>query len=318
MNALLAETREALMQPGAIGEMFTARPAIPRPRRVAAATVTVGALFGLALITPSAALAAPVPAAAETAILAHRGDIWGGVENTLGALEAAARSHPDYVEVDVQETRDGVFVASHDTNLLVNAGVNRNIFEMDAAEVTTTVVREHGFTATIPTMAEYVTRARALGVPLLIELKVHGHEEPGYVERFLAELDALGATDDEIYHSLDPGTVAELKRDRPGLRVGLTIALSLGGAPDTAADFFVIEQASFTEDFLEQAHRLGKPVYVWTVDDDDRIRALLRTPVDGIVTDQPRRAIAFRSELATTVTQEDQAVDALRPLTAFQ
>ena len=318
MNALLAEVRATLIGPRELRGTFVASPPAHRLRRIAAATVSVGTLFGFALVSPSAALAAPVPAAAGTVILAHRGDIWGGVENTIGALEAAARSHPDYVEVDVQETRDQVFIASHDTNLLVDAGINRNIFDMDAREVTATVVREHGFTATIPTMAEYVSRARALGVPLLIEIKVHGHEQPGYVDRFLATLDALGATDHEIYHSLDPETVVQLKRARPDLRVGLTIAMSIGGVPNTPADFFVIEQASFTVDFLAQAHRLGKRVYVWTVDDDARIRSLLREPVDGIVTDQPRRAIALRSELAAGVTSEEQAVEALHRLTAFQ
>lgn len=211
----------------------------------------------------------------------------------------AVATHPDYVETDMQQTRDGVFVASHDTNLLMVAGINRNIYDMTADEVTRTTVSEGGFSAKIPTMAAYVKRAAQLGMPLLIELKVHGHEKPGFVRAFLAELDSLDVTDRNIYHSLDPSVVAQLKELRPELRVGLTIAMSAGGVPTSPCDFFVIEQASFTRDFLDQAHALGKQVYVWTVDGDDRIRRFLRIPVDGIVTDQPDDAVHYRHLMST-------------------
>jgi glycerophosphoryl diester phosphodiesterase len=42
----------------------------------------------------------------QTEVLAHRGFIQGGVENTLPALQAAARAGADRVEFDVLETKD--------------------------------------------------------------------------------------------------------------------------------------------------------------------------------------------------------------------
>ena len=38
---------------------------------------------------------------------------------------------------------------------------------------------------------------------------------------------------------------------------------------------------------VEHFHRLGIPVHVWTVDDEEEMRALLAMGVDGIVTDRP-------------------------------
>ncbi|WEG09055.1 glycerophosphoryl diester phosphodiesterase membrane domain-containing protein [Microbacterium horticulturae] len=265
-----------------------------------AALAVAAAVFTVATSTSvSTALASPAEPS-DTIVIAHRGFSGGGVENTLSALDAAAAAHADAVEMDVQQTKDGVFVASHDTNLLMVAGRNENIYEMTADEVTSTVVREGGFHDTIPTMEQYVRHAVKLGMPLLIELKVTGHEHPGFVEDFLTVLDGLGVTADETYHSLDPEVVETLKTLRPHLRVGLTIAVSRGGVPDSPCDFYVIEQASYTTEFLQEAHRRGKAVYVWTVNDDDGLRRFLASRVDGIVTDHPDRALEFRSELSGT------------------
>ena len=269
-------------------------------RRRWASLIAVAAVFTVATSTSVSAALASSAEPSDTIVIAHRGFSGGGVENTLSALDAAAAAHADAVEMDVQQTKDGVFVASHDTNLLMVAGRNENIYEMTADEVTSTVVREGGFEDTIPTMEQYVSHAVELGMPLLIELKVTGHEQPDFVEDFLAVLDDLGVTDDETYHSLDPETVETLKTLRPELRVGLTIAVSRGGVPDSPCDFYVIEQASYTPDFLRVAHRRGKAVYVWTVNDDDGLRRYLASRVDGIVTDHPDRALGFRSELSGT------------------
>lgn len=269
-------------------------------RRRWASLIAVAAVFTVATSTSVSAALASSAEPSDTIVIAHRGFSGGGVENTLSALDAAAAAHADAVEMDVQQTKDGVFVASHDTNLLMVAGRNENIYEMTADEVTSTVVREGGFEDTIPTMEQYVSHAVELGMPLLIELKVTGHEQPDFVEDFLAVLDDLGVTDDETYHSLDPETVETLKTLRPELRVGLTIAVSRGGVPDSPCDFYVIEQASYTSEFLQEAHRRGKAVYVWTVNDDDGLRRYLASRVDGIVTDHPDRALGFRSELSGT------------------
>jgi hypothetical protein len=48
----------------------------------------------------------------------------------------------------------------------------------------------------------------------------------------------------------------------------------------------------------KRAEQIGKPMFVWTVDDPARTRRLFRHRlVEAIVTNDPRQALALRSEL---------------------
>ncbi len=82
----------------------------------------------------------------RTMVIAHRGLISGGVENTIPALEAAAALDPDYVEIDIQETSDGEFVVMHDTNLGRLAGIDRNVGDMSLAELEGVTLSQGGAT----------------------------------------------------------------------------------------------------------------------------------------------------------------------------
>lgn len=251
--------------------------------------VTVGATL------PPAALAKQV--GATPLVIAHRGYDSGGVENTISALDAAAPLHPDIVEVDILQTGDGGFVATHDSNLLVLAGRNENVYDLTTAEVTATTVSMKGHSDTIPTMADYVSRAAELGLPLLIEFKVTGHEQPDFVATALAELDSLGALEGNTFHSLSSTVVREIKKLHPELRVGLTIGLQYGETPSIDCDFYTIEQSSYTTEFLRAAHAAGREVYVWTVNGELTMHELLRAGVDGLVTDRIPEAKQYRDEV---------------------
>jgi glycerophosphoryl diester phosphodiesterase len=50
--------------------------------------------------------------------VAHRGASYAAPESTLPAIKAALESGIDYIELDIQRTKDGELVVFHDTNLL--------------------------------------------------------------------------------------------------------------------------------------------------------------------------------------------------------
>ncbi|MBX9790489.1 MAG: hypothetical protein K2Y37_16340 [Pirellulales bacterium] len=57
------------------------------------------------------------PPYAKPTSIAHRGASWDAPEHTLAAYELAIKQHADFVEPDLQMTKDGVLVCLHDTTL---------------------------------------------------------------------------------------------------------------------------------------------------------------------------------------------------------
>jgi glycerophosphoryl diester phosphodiesterase len=253
----------------------------------------------------------------ETEVVAHRGFIQGGVENTLPALQAAAKAGADRVEFDVMETKDGKFVVMHDANLRRLAGKNLNVKDLTQDELTKITVRAGGMEAKIPSLEEWILLSIQLNLPQLLEIKLHGGETPDLVPRLLAVLDRAGVTEHYTYHTLSREVVEELKRLRPQLVVGFIVPVNFGGVPDVDADFIVIEQQSYNGRFVRQAWADGYNVIVWTVDDEQQMRDYMGAAVDGIITDRPDLAAAERTDIAQDKGLAGRLSDAIARSASF-
>jgi glycerophosphoryl diester phosphodiesterase len=253
----------------------------------------------------------------QTEVVAHRGFIQGGVENTLPALQAAARADADRVEFDVLETKDGRFVVMHDTNLKRLAGKNLNVKDLTQDELTKITVRAGGMEAKIPSLEEWIQLSIQLNLPQLLEIKLHGGETPDLVPRLLALLDRAGVTEHYTYHSLSREVVEELKRLRPQLVVGFIVPVNFGGVPNVNADFIVIEQQSYSSRFVRQAWGGGYNVIIWTVDDEQQMRDYIDAAVDGIITDRPDLAVAARTDIAEDKGLAGRLSDAIARSASF-
>ncbi len=253
----------------------------------------------------------------QTEVLAHRGFIQGGVENTLPALQASAKAGADRVEFDVMETKDGKFVVMHDANLRRLAGRNLNVKDLTQEELTKITVRAGGMEAKIPSLEEWIQLSIQLNLPQLLEIKLHGGETPDLVPRLLAVLDRAGVTEHYTYHTLSREVVEELKRLRPQLVVGFIVPINFGGVPNVKADFIVIEQQSYSSRFVRQAWAAGYNVIVWTVDDEQQMRNYMDAAVDGIITDRPDLGIKTRTDIAEDKGLTGRLSDAISRSASF-
>lgn len=230
-------------------------------------------------------------------LIAHRGDISKGVENSLEALEAAAKKKAAYAEMDILLTKDHQFVVMHDYNLKRLAGVDRDVKDMTLAEVQGLKVQQDGHTSHIPSFEEYVKRAKELNIKLLVELKPHGGEPTNYVDLFVQKMKELGVDKDYPAMSLDLSVMEKVEKKAPEIKTGYVIPIQFGRFQNDSVDFFAIEDFSYQEDLVTQAHEMKKEIYVWTINDKQKLTKYLQQPIDGLITDELTEAQRLKKDL---------------------
>jgi glycerophosphoryl diester phosphodiesterase len=117
----------------------------------------------------------------------------------------------------------------------------------------------------------------------------------------VALVEAAGMEKACQFMSLDHAMVAKMNRLRPDWRVGLLAAKTLGDILTVPSDFLAVEAGMANARFVRKAHRAGRDVYVWTVNDPASILMTMSVGVDGLISDRPalaRLAVTRRAELS--------------------
>ncbi len=222
--------------------------------------------------------------------ISHRG-VSGknGAQNTLGALEKTSKSyHPDYVEMDIQETKDGQFVVMHDLNLHNLTRVNKAPQELNLKDLENLMVTENGIKEPVVSFDAYLKKANELDQKLLIEIKTSKRDSADLVDRFVEKYQKTILEHGHILQSLTYQTVEDLKKANPNFYVGYILPFNVVGPPVTSADFLSMEYSTINRNFIDSAHQDGKKVYVWTINDSEAMSRMMFYGVDGIITDEMR------------------------------
>ena len=237
--------------------------------------------------------------------IAHRGYVYKGVENSIEALEGAAEVGANYVELDILLTKDNKFVVMHDYNLKRLAGINKQVKDMNYDEVVGLPIKQGDYTSKIPSLEEFVNKAKALNMKLVIELKPHGGEPSNYVDILIEEIKKL-KLENYKFMSLNSNVMEELETKAPNLETGYVIPLQFGNFHQSNIDFFVIEDFSYRDRLVEQAKKQNKKVFVWTINDPALITKYLQSPADGIITDEPELVKEEKNILENDYTYYDK------------
>lgn len=262
------------------------------------AALTLLAAFGFALLALLATRSnRPV------LVVAHRGASVEAPENTLAAFRLAGEEHADFVELDVQESKDGEVLVVHDSDLMKIGGSPMKIWENDAAALRSVDIGSHSgaqFSAErVPTLAEALAACKGK-THVVVELKSYGHDQH-LAERVVAVVEAAGMQNDCIFMSLDHHMVRQMKQLRPTWRCGALVAKAIGDLTELGADFLAVEARMASGSFVRRAHRANQDVYVWTVDDPAWMIAEVGRGVDGLITNKPSLAcdvLARRAEMS--------------------
>ncbi|HEY6737890.1 MAG TPA: glycerophosphodiester phosphodiesterase family protein [Actinopolymorphaceae bacterium] len=270
---------------------------------------TLGLLVITAMVASTVAPRVETVLPGSVDVIAHRGSSGVAPENTAPAIEAAVAQGADFVEIDVQRTKDGRLVNFHDCTLMRTTDVEQRFpgrpsyrvsdftwdelrtldagswFDDDFAGEPIVSVREvaarvRGRTGLLAEMSP-CKQYDGLAADLAAELRAI----PGYVDEALGEgrlaVQTFVVADAEAFHALEPDVpIGILDSERPTdeeLTAWSRWARQVN--PDQA-----VTDASL----IERIHELGMTVNVWTVNDPARARALVELGVDGIITDYPQ------------------------------
>lgn len=230
-------------------------------------------------------------------VMAHRGLSADAPENTLYAFSDAISVGADFIELDVQQTRDGVLVVMHDSNLKRTTGVNKDIWDVDYADIQNLDAGSWFdpayANARIPTLEETLQfvdkRAR-----LNIEIKPTKPTKPtkhgsDTLEQDVAELITQYQYTDACYvTSFSYGSLKKVKEVNPEIRTGYLMSVAYGQFYSLKyADAFSLNKVFVTSQVVNAAHQQGKQIFAWTVNSMSEVRSLCNLHVDSIITDDP-------------------------------
>jgi glycerophosphoryl diester phosphodiesterase len=239
----------------------------------------------------------------DVEITAHRGASGRAPENTMASILAAIEDQTDWVEIDVQETKDGVVIVAHDSDLKKVSGNGIKIWEATADELRSIDIGSYFGPKfkdqRVPTLAD-VLKACKGKVGVNIELKYYGHNQD-LEQRVIDLVEKHEMVNNVVIMSLEADGIRKVKRLRPEWTVGLLTAVAVGDLTRADADFLAVSSKLATRSFIRSAHQKGKDVSVWTVNDTVAMSTMIGRGADNLITDHPdlaRRVLAERADMS--------------------
>jgi glycerophosphoryl diester phosphodiesterase len=239
----------------------------------------------------------------DVEITAHRGASGRAPENTMASIVAAIEDQTDWVEIDVQETKDGVVIVAHDSDLKKVSGNGIKIWEATADELRSIDIGSYFDPKfkdeRVPTLADVLTACKGK-VGVNIELKYYGHNQD-LEQRVIDLVEQHEMVNNVVIMSLEADGIRKVKRLRPKWTVGLLTAVAVGDLTRADADFLAVSLKLATRAFIRSAHQKGKAVSVWTVNDTVAMSTMIGRGADNLITDHPdlaRRVLAERAAMS--------------------
>ena len=233
-----------------------------------------------------------VISAAGTTVTAHRGSDLEYPENTITAFQAAVDAKTDWIETDVHQTKDGVVIISHDSNLKRVTGQNVNTYDLTLDEIKKLDAgsfRGAQFAGEpIPTLEELFQFAQKYPeLHLNVELKPTGHE-PGMEQKCVDLIHQYGLEDRCILASLQYDALERVKQYDESIKCAYLMAMGLGKLEKIPyADIISIESSFVNKSMITRCHEAGVAVFAWTINEETTMETMVNLGVDSIITDDP-------------------------------
>jgi glycerophosphoryl diester phosphodiesterase len=287
-------------------------------RRAGLMVVLVGVLIVMAGSAAVGATTGKTTADAPVLNIGHRGASGYAPEHTIPSYDLALKLGADYIEQDLQMTKDGVLVVMHDETLDRTARGPKNnctglVIEKTLAQIKTCDVgswfneaypqyaKPEYVGLKIPTLEEIFQRY-GTGVNYYIETK-NPEAAPGMEEELLRLMDKYGLTQPAADHwqvliqsfsSASLQKVHAINSSLPLIQLydSTETSASIGASLDATRTYAVGIGPSKTDvdaSLVTVAHDRCLDIHPYTVNEKQEMRDLISLGVDGMFTNFPDR-----------------------------
>ena len=212
-------------------------------------------------------------------IFGHRGSPKSCPENTFASFDAALEAGADGFETDLRLLSDQVAVLYHDDHF----------FDEDVETLSSSDMAERGtIVQRLTDLARYAERTT-----MILEVKRSKWEE--------LLVQHISGWPNVVIASFDHATIAELARRNLDIALGITVYGYIVGVDEYAARLGATwcfpDYHYVTAEMVEQLHQKGIRVVPWTANRSREWARLREIGCDGVITDLPREAVAWREGL---------------------
>jgi glycerophosphoryl diester phosphodiesterase len=235
----------------------------------------------------------------KTLVIAHRGFTSGCRENTIAAFDKAISIGADMIELDVRRTQDGRFIVFHDPRLEGKAISGTGFDDLRRIGLS------KGYE--IPELGETL---QFIGDRVLLDIEM---KEEGYEQKIIEIVLNRMKTDQFILSSFNDDSIKKVKELNKSITTGLIlgkekpenlIATRLSEIfpffrlKKTGADILVPHWKILRIWEISGIVSFKRNIFVWTVNEEDHIRRLMKKGITGITTDSADIALRIKGNIA--------------------
>lgn len=217
-------------------------------------------------------------------VISHRGSSQDrGLPNSLQSFYLTSRLHPNFIEIDLHETKDKQFVVFHDEKLKFK-GRWRQPRQLTLRQLTGLTLHDQKNRAQLVAFDRYLQAAQAKKQRLLIEVKTTPADSRQMAKLFNQKYGRQLLKNGDQVQSLDYHFLSQLQQLNPRLPLIQLESFNLAN-PDLKRTGYALEYSSNSMTLVRQVHEQAGLVYLWTINNQQAMQRALYQHADGLITD---------------------------------
>lgn len=236
----------------------------------------------------------------NVSIFAHRGYGFAAPENSISAIKKSIDENIDYIEIDVQRTKDRRYVLNHDKTFKRVSTTSPSFINKKVSDLTFSQIKqlriggkygEEYFDEKVPTIEDVLRLCKG---KIKINLELKENVDKKMIDDIMSIIKMYSMKDEVILTSLDADVLKYIEDKDSSFNTGMIYYIKLGSYKNYNVDYMIMEEQEATKKNVVRLRNSGKKVIVWTVNSNEMMEKFFKYPIDGIITDYPSEVKRYK------------------------